>query len=97
MLPVIDGNPFIFPATVGKGNGPFNSFSQRKEELAKKLPAQMPRWVLHDLRRTARSLMARAGIGDNVTERILGHEVGGVEGIYNRHAYRPTRSSGWRR
>jgi integrase len=43
--PVIDGNPFIFPATVGKGNGPFNSFSQRKEELAKKLPAQMPRWV----------------------------------------------------
>jgi integrase len=85
--PVIDGNPFVFPATVGKGNGSFNSFSQRKEELNKKLPAGMPRWVLHDLHRTARSLMARAGIGDNVAERVLGHAIGGVAGVYNRHSY----------
>jgi integrase len=84
---VIDGNPYVFPATVGKGNGPFNSFSQRKEELSKKLPAKMPRWVLHDLRRTARSLMARAGIADNIAERVLGHAIGGVQGVYNRHSY----------
>jgi integrase len=47
----------------------------------------MPRWVLHDLRRTARSLMARAGIADNIAERVLGHAIGGVQGVYNRHSY----------
>jgi integrase len=30
-------------------------------------------WVIHDLRRTARSLMARAGIRPDVAERVLGH------------------------
>jgi hypothetical protein len=31
--------------------------------------------------------MARAGIGDNVAERVLGHAIGGVAGVYNRHSY----------
>ena len=31
--------------------------------------------------------MARAGVADNVAERVLGHAIGGVHGIYNRHAY----------
>ena len=47
----------------------------------------MPHWTLHDLRRTARSLMAKVGVADNIAERVLGHAIGGVEGIYNRHAY----------
>jgi len=64
----------------------FNSFSQRKEELDKKLPT-MERWVLHDLRRTARSLMARAGVRPEIAERVLGHAIPGVEGVYDRHHY----------
>jgi len=47
----------------------------------------MAPWTLHDLRRTARSLMARAGITDVVAERVLGHAIPGVEGVYNRHNY----------
>jgi hypothetical protein len=31
--------------------------------------------------------MARAGVADNVAERVLGHAIPGVQGIYNRHAY----------
>jgi integrase len=46
-------------------------------------------WVLHDLRRTARSLMSRAGVADNVGERCLGHVIGGVRGVYDRHKYQP--------
>ena len=42
-------------------------------------------WVLHDLRRSARSLMARAGVADHIAERTLGHTIRGVEGVYNRH------------
>ena len=55
-VPKIEGNPFVFP---GKGSGPFNAFSQRKEELDRLLPDNMPSWVHHDLRRTARKLMTR--------------------------------------
>jgi integrase len=44
-------------------------------------------WRLHDLRRTARSLMARAGVQSEIAERVLGHAIAGVESVYNRHTY----------
>jgi integrase len=43
---------------------------------------------LHDLRRTARSLMSRAGVRPDIAERVLGHSIKGVEGVYDRHSYR---------
>jgi len=45
-------------------------------------------WTLHDLRRTARSLMSRAGVPSEHAERCLGHTIRGVEGVYDRHSYR---------
>jgi integrase len=45
-------------------------------------------WTLHDLRRTARSLMSRAGVPSDHAERCLGHVIGGVRGVYDRHQYR---------
>ena len=33
------------------------------------------------------SLMSRAGVQSEHAERVLGHVIGGVEGIYNRHTY----------
>jgi integrase len=47
----------------------------------------LPRWTLHDLRRTARSLMSRAGVPTDYAERCLGHVIGGVRGVYDRHEY----------
>ena len=86
----IAGNPYVFPAALG--DGPFNSFSQRKEELDKALP-KMERWVVHDLRRTARSLMSRAGVRPDHAERVLGHTIKGVEGVYDRHDYRDEKAA----
>lgn len=43
--------------------------------------------MVHDLRRTARSLMSRAGVRPDIAERVLGHEIPGVEGVYDRHHY----------
>ena len=81
----VAGNPFVF---AGRVHGQaFNSYSQGKAELDAKLPADMPGWTLHDLRRTARSLMSRAGITSHIAERVLGHTIKGVEGTYDRHAY----------
>jgi integrase len=44
-------------------------------------------WHIHDLRRTARSLMSRAGVPSDHAERCLGHVIGGVRGVYDRHEY----------
>jgi integrase len=44
-------------------------------------------WRLHDLRRSARSLMSRAGVLPHVAERVLGHVVSGVAGIYDKYSY----------
>lgn len=92
--PEIDGNPYVFPGSARglrrgdrKAEPTFNSWSKRKKKLDAKLPRNMPGWTLHDLRRTARSLMARAGVADNVAERVLGHAIVGVEGVYNRFDY----------
>ena len=44
-------------------------------------------YTLHDLRRTARSLMSRANVRPDIAERTLGHAQQGVEGVYDRHSY----------
>jgi integrase len=44
-------------------------------------------WRLHDLRRTARSLMSRAGIDADIAETCLAHTIGGIRGGYDRYAY----------
>jgi integrase len=80
--PQIAGNPYVF---AGRGGGPFNNFSQRKQELDEKL--NIPDWVIHDLRRTAKTLMVRAGVRPDISERVLGHKIKGVEAVYDRHGY----------
>jgi len=84
--PRVADNPYVFVAERGHGDW-YNSFSHGKLALNKRLPETMPPWVLHDLRRTARSLMSRAGVRPDISERVLGHVIVGVEGIYDRHHY----------
>jgi hypothetical protein len=38
-------------------------------------------------RRTAKTLMVRAGVRPDISERVLGHVIAGVEGTYDRHSY----------
>jgi len=44
-------------------------------------------WVIHDLRRAARTLLSRAGVSSDIAERCLGHAMVGVRGTYERYAY----------
>jgi len=83
--PRLGSSPYVF---AGRGDGPFNGFSKAKAAFDRKLPPEMPDWVIHDLRRSARSLMSRAGVRPDVAERVLGHAIPGVEGVYDRHAYK---------
>jgi integrase len=72
--PRIADNPYVF---AGRNSGPYNGFSQDKKNLDKKL-ADMPHWINHDLRRTAKTLMVRSGVRPDISERVLGHTMGGV-------------------
>ena len=44
-------------------------------------------WAPHDLRRSARTLLAAMGCPGDVAESVLGHMIPGVAGVYNRHQY----------
>jgi len=73
------------------GKRPLGAFSKYKRKLDGAILAAdakpLPRWTLHDLRRTARSLMSRAGVPSDHAERCLGHVMPGVRGTYDRHEY----------
>jgi integrase len=80
--PRIVGSDFVFSADGRRLGG----FTRRKRQIDE--ASGITGWTLHDLRRTARSLMARAGAPDRHAEACLGHVISGVEGTYNRHSYR---------
>jgi integrase len=65
----------------GRSGGHFKAWKQRDK-------IERDGWTVHDLRRTARSLMSRAKVLPHVAEQTLGHAIKGVEGIYDRHDYR---------
>jgi integrase len=87
------GAEFVF--STQKGTTPFSGFSKAKIALDNATNAlrkearlkPIPDWRLHDLRRTARSLMSRAGVNNDIAERVLGHVLPGVRGVYDRHGY----------
>jgi integrase len=57
----------------------------RPEQIRPRLT--VTHWAPHDLRRTARTLLASMGCPDSVAEAVLGHMQPGVKGVYNRHSY----------
>jgi integrase len=67
------------------GSRALTSFSDYKDTFDK--ASGVKGYRLHDLRRTARSLMSRAGVPTDHAERCLGHVIGGVRGVYDRHEY----------
>jgi integrase len=44
-------------------------------------------FTIHDLRRTASTLLHEQGFPSDVIEKALNHSIGGVRGVYNRAQY----------
>ncbi|AJX38437.1 tyrosine-type recombinase/integrase [Burkholderia pseudomallei] len=89
------GKGWLFPAERG-GHMQQKVFGQavhchmpysvtRPEQERPRLP--VTHWAPHDLRRTARTILAALGCPYEIGEAILGHMLPGVGGIYNRHSY----------
>lgn len=103
------GSDLVFTTT---GERAVSGISRAKERLDKRIlellrgelvqtggdaeNAAIGEWVLHDLRRTAATGMAKLSIAPHVVDRILNHVSGtirGVAAVYNRHAYLDERNA----
>jgi integrase len=80
-VPRFEGCPYVFSI----GTRPIGSFSKCKAALDE--ASAVSSYVIHDLRRTSRSLMSRAGVGADVAEMCLGHTLPRIRGTYDRHSY----------
>jgi integrase len=81
-IPRFQNCPYVF---TNDGRSPISGFSKSKKAFDQ--VCGVKGWTLHDLRRTGRSLLSRAGIDPDHAERCLGHKIKGVRGTYDRHAY----------
>jgi integrase len=62
---------------------PYWNFDRHKKGLDRLI--NVPHWTLHDLRRTAATLMTRAGVLPHVVEKVLNHVTPGIAGVYQHH------------
>jgi Arm DNA-binding domain/Phage integrase family/Phage integrase central domain len=93
-IPAIGTKGWVFTTD---GERPIAGFSKFKRQFDNHVLAllrehdpnakPLSRWTTHDLRRTGRSLLSRAGVTPDHAERCLGHVIGGVRGTYDRHSF----------
>ncbi|EJK2113542.1 integrase [Vibrio cidicii] len=57
-----------------------NRFIRRQRQLL-----TLPHWRTHDFRRSISTICSALGTAPHVTEKMLGHDLGGVLAIYNKH------------
>jgi integrase len=84
------GSDLVMP-----GRGSFTKpFAHNAMNNALKVALQgqdIPAFTVHDLRRTASTLLHENGWASDVVEKALNHTIGGVRGVYNRAEYEPQR------
>lgn len=90
------GRPYVFPARrlVRKrlGAARVNRFPHVGPDtlnvaLKRLAGLEIAHFTVHDMRRTARTNLARLGVNRFVAERALNHKLKNVEGVYDRHDY----------
>ena len=88
-LPRHRSGDHVFTTTFGKTS--ISGFSKACARLHRLMRAElgqaMPRWCLHDLRRTFRSRLSELGIAERVCELAIDHARTGVGRIYDLHRF----------
>jgi integrase len=86
-LPRVGNSDYVFTIS---GRTPIRAHYIIKRRLDSLMAPDTPPWVLHDIRRTVASGMARLGVNLPVVEKLLNHVGGsfsGVAGVYQRHSF----------
>ncbi len=76
--------------TTSDGRRPVSGFSRAKlrtDQMLDEHDTSIEGWRVHDLRRTCRTGMARLGVPEIVSERVLNHQAQGLAKVYNQHEY----------
>lgn len=94
---------FLFSTTDGRTS--VSGFSKAKirvdallaEQLERSLeadnkPQTIPRWVIHDIRRTVRTHLSALPVQDNIRELVIAHAKTGLHRVYDQHTYRDEKS-----
>ena len=91
-LPRHASGNFLF--SFKNGNSPISSFSKAKDALDAAMKAELAKeghtfkpFVIHDVRRTARTRFSSLGISDGICERLLAHTQRELEQRYNKYAF----------
>jgi integrase len=82
-----DGSPYVFTYD---GKKAFRSFTRNRQRVQKLMGDDVPDFTVHDLRRTAVTLMVQIGVAHHVADKILNHtggKISGVAAVYNRFEY----------
>ena len=90
------GNRRGFLFSTDGGKTPFQGYGKVKMQHDRKIAAlrkaaglrPMAHWTYHDLRRTGRTKLGNHTTSD-IAERIIGHVIGGVRGVYDLNEYKP--------
>ncbi len=87
-LPRFANGDFVFTTTAGRRPvGGFSKVKARTDQMLADQDTTIENWRVHDLRRTCRTGMARLGVPEIVSERVLNHLPRGLGKIYNVHEY----------
>lgn len=80
---------YVLPSTqvLRKGDAHVTERSLTKAAERAQDIVGIPKWVPHDLRRTAASQLAELGVPPHVVEKIQNHTMQGVMAVYNRYDY----------
>ncbi len=84
---------YVFPSTTtnksGPGEQPIDRHSLSRSISRKQEQLGVPKFVPHDLRRTVATRLGDTDIGTDpiVIEKILNHQLQGVQGVYNMQEY----------
>jgi integrase len=84
-----DGSEFVLPSAHWKTKA-MSSLTERAITRAVRENESVfgiPHWTPHDLRRTARTGMAKLGIAEAVAERVINHMPEGMVRVYDLHHY----------
>ncbi|HGM4779777.1 TPA: tyrosine-type recombinase/integrase [Serratia marcescens] len=77
----------LFPPAIVQGDRPMSAgvLLNMAEQLRNEMGVHD--WAMHDLRRTAKTKMSELGIEPHVSEKVLGHKLGGEMAVYDQHSY----------
>lgn len=82
-LPRFAKGDHIFSTTDGRK--PSSNFTKTRAALQEL--SNTSGWTIHDIRRTVRSKLAELGVPREIARKVMNHEDGKVDRIYNRHEY----------